>query len=354
MIERRARPTREGDPDNYRLFVVMRNMCYLGAPSHAAFAPLFVALGVPLLGYFNIFSAIAWVFALWLTNNGRYRLAIDLLTLEVIGFSAIGVYCLGWGAGFQTYLMPLIAFVMVNYRLGKRTVLLQGITLVALYTGLYRYTVGREFTAVSPRTMEWLHYMNIAIVFSAICIIAYYFREASLTAERKMERLATTDNLTGIANRLSMWSHLEREWLRSDDTGRPTTVLIADVDHFKAVNDVHGHDIGDAALKHVAACLQKSVREGDRVGRWGGEEFLAVLPETGLDAGRVVGERVRATLAAERFVVSGIQFPITMTIGVAERGAGEPLDRCIKRADQALYLGKQSGRDRVQPAESPA
>lgn len=354
MIERRARPTREGDPDNYRLFVVMRNICYLGAPSHAAFAPLFVALGVPLLGYFNVFSAVAWVFALWLTNNGRYRLAIDLLTLEVVGFSAIGVYCLGWGAGFQTYLMPLIAFVMVNYRLRKSTVLMQGIALVALYTGLYRYSTGREFDAVSPATVEWLHYMNIAIVFSAICIIAYYFREASLTAERKMEKLATTDNLTGIPNRLRMWSHLEREWLRGDETGSPTTLMIADVDHFKAINDVYGHDIGDAALKHVAASLRKSVRDGDQIGRWGGEEFLAVLPGTGIEAGKAVAERIRATLAADRFLVSGVPFAITMTVGVAERGTGEPLDQCIKRADQALYAGKQSGRDRVRLAEPPA
>jgi diguanylate cyclase (GGDEF)-like protein len=354
MIERRAIPTREGDPASYRLFVVMRNMCYLGAPSHAAFAPLFIALGVPLLGYFNIFSAVAWVIALRLTNSGRYRLAIDMLTIEVIGFSAIGVYCLGWGAGFQTYLMPLIAFVMVNYRLRKRTVLMQGIALVVLYTGLYRYTVGREFTAVSPRTMEWLHYLNIAIVFSAICIIAYYFREASLTAERRMEKLATTDSLTGIANRLRMWSHLEREWLRGDETGHPTTVMIADVDHFKSINDVYGHDIGDAALKHVAACLRKSVRDGDHIGRWGGEEFLAVLPETDLAAGSVVAERMRRTLDDERFLVGDVHFPITITIGIAKRAAGEMLDRCVKRADQALYRGKASGRNRVQPAEPAA
>lgn len=119
-------------------------------------------------------------------------------------------------------------------------------------------------------------------------------------------------------------------------------------DHFKRVNDVHGHDPGDRLLQRVAGVLQETVRSADSVARWGGEEFLVLLPETDLDGAQQVGEKCRRRIAgAEDPERLGGPMP-SITVGVAACAAGEDVEECIGRTDRALYAGKAGGRDRVE------
>ena len=167
----------------------------------------------------------------------------------------------------------------------------------------------------------------------------------------ELERLSTTDPLTGVLNRRSLGARLEEEARRADRYGRPLAVAMLDGDHFKKVNDTHGHDAGDAVLRRIASTLRQCVRETDAVARFGGEEFVVLLPETPLDDARATADRIREAIARETFPgAGGSAFSITCSLGVAAREPREPVERLLSRVDAALYRAKHGGRDRVEIA----
>ncbi len=167
---------------------------------------------------------------------------------------------------------------------------------------------------------------------------------------RRSLSLALTDELTGLYNRRYVLAHMDELVARINDGGPDATVMMFDIDHFKSVNDRHGHPAGDEVLRQLAARTLRGVRSVDLVARLGGEEFVVVMPETNLAAAAVAAERLRHAVAAEPFLLrdSGIALPVTISIGVAatEHG-GETVDTLLKRADEALYAAKNGGRNRV-------
>jgi len=166
-------------------------------------------------------------------------------------------------------------------------------------------------------------------------------------AYREVERLSRTDPLTGLPNRRAVWSRLEEERARLQRSKRPCAVAMADLDDFKRVNDRLGHDRGDAALVRVAETLRRALREQDLVGRWGGEEFLLVLPDTSAEGGRVVAEKLRQALAARPLLDDQPELSLTLTLGVAEMTTATSAEDGVRRADEALVAGKAAGKDRV-------
>ncbi len=169
---------------------------------------------------------------------------------------------------------------------------------------------------------------------------------------RELERLATTDVLTGVFNRRVLLERLELELRRFRRYGSRLCVLLLDVDHFKRVNDSHGHLAGDAVLVALGQILRTRVRATDMAGRYGGEEFCVLLPETDLEAGRELAERLRQRVAAEAFAAGGAAFRVTCSVGVAEFDtARQKVTDLLQAADEALYRAKQEGRDRVCAAE---
>lgn len=172
----------------------------------------------------------------------------------------------------------------------------------------------------------------------------------SLFLMEQTRKMARTDVLTGLPNRRTVAERLEHEVARAKRTGQPLSVVLCDVDLFKQVNDRFGHGVGDEVLQHVAAALAGSVRQVDLVGRWGGEEFLVVLPETAEAGARVVGERLRAAVAAMPRLQAG-PAGVTISSGVSTYVEGENVDRLVDRADEALYRAKQRGRNRVEVAQ---
>lgn len=160
----------------------------------------------------------------------------------------------------------------------------------------------------------------------------------------RLSELAHTDALTGLFNRRAYDQHLAREWRRVQRNGAFLSVLLIDADHFKAVNDQHGHAVGDQVLQVLAGLLQDGAREIDVAARIGGEEFAVLLADTDAASAVRVAERIRRQIAqAEAMPVAGV----TVSIGVATLRAGEPPEGLQHRADQALYMAKSQGRDRV-------
>jgi len=166
-------------------------------------------------------------------------------------------------------------------------------------------------------------------------------------AELRLERLANTDELTGLPNRRHFLDLVRAEMVRSRRYGKSLCVAMVDIDDFKKVNDVHGHGVGDLALRHVAGTIMDMRRAVDVVGRLGGEEFCILFPETGQDAGAVAAERVVTGLADSIFDHGDIRLRLTVSIGLAEHAHGEDVDALLKRADDALYEAKRSGKNRV-------
>jgi diguanylate cyclase (GGDEF)-like protein len=170
----------------------------------------------------------------------------------------------------------------------------------------------------------------------------------------RLQWLSTRDVLTALPNRRFALQRLHEEEERARRTGRPFSVLLADIDHFKAVNDTLGHEAGDQVLAAVAARLAGSLRQYDVCSRWGGEEFLVLLPDTDAAAARESAQRLGRGVAEEPFAVAGARREITLSIGVATCDPAEPLTALLKRADDALYAAKRGGRNRVEAAAPPA
>lgn len=175
-------------------------------------------------------------------------------------------------------------------------------------------------------------------------------RMATLVEESRLT--ATTDMLTGLLNRRAFLEWAVRELRRSERYRDPFSVVILDVDHFKHINDRHGHATGDAVLSFVGGMLPKAVRSCDVVARWGGEEFVLALPSTPLQGAVLVAERARRTLEeAQVASPNGALVPVTASFGVAQLTAGDSIDQLIDRADRAMYAAKSGGRNRVEAAE---
>jgi two-component system cell cycle response regulator len=174
--------------------------------------------------------------------------------------------------------------------------------------------------------------------------------------QRKLVEGALQDPLTGLFNRRLLEDRLSSELAAAKRHGRLVSVLMVDIDHFKAVNDAHGHLGGDEVLRMVARTLRATIRKEDFVARFGGEEFVVIARETGLDGARLLAERIRSAVARSRCVWQDEELRVTVSVGVAVSAPDAPLvpgeteRSLVDAADRALYRAKQSGRDRVETA----
>jgi diguanylate cyclase len=217
---------------------------------------------------------------------------------------------------------------------------------------------------LAPERLNWRVEVAIVMAYSAVLSVVSYLgsfvmglrqsvKEANIEMRQAMvalEDLATRDPLTSLPNRRSIMEQLDRESSRverRDPTETALCLSILDIDHFKQVNDVHGHQVGDAVLRQVGKVLQDTVRKGDFVGRYGGEEFLILLPECSGPKAMAATERVRKAVENAIFEALPVGEHITVSQGVAVHRHGENIHDTLKRADQVLYEAKAKGRNQV-------
>jgi diguanylate cyclase (GGDEF)-like protein len=185
-----------------------------------------------------------------------------------------------------------------------------------------------------------------ALTFSVIAWVVDRWRDR----EARYQRLASTDALTGLTNRRVFLEQATRELARSRRYGSPLALILVDLDHFKLVNDRHGHLAGDDVLIHAARTLAGELRDVDVIARHGGEEFAILLPETDAAGAAGVAERSRRRLAETSVAIDGVAVRVTASMGVASGVGAGTLDELLRRADAALYRAKDAGRDRVEVA----
>ncbi len=195
-------------------------------------------------------------------------------------------------------------------------------------------------------------FQNLTLLVTLTCSLGvlsglFWFTTSQLTA--KLEQMAGTDPLTRIANRRVFREWMERELLRSTRTGVPFSLLAMDLDHFKRINDSLGHQAGDEVILTAVERMQDSIRGIDVLGRWGGEEFVALLPRATVEAAALVAERIRSNIERPIYLSGGDREPVirlTVSVGVTSyRGGEDDLDKIFYRADKALYQAKSAGRN---------
>ncbi len=199
--------------------------------------------------------------------------------------------------------------------------------------------------------------ITLVIVLIAVAVMGFFFyfqfrqkansnktieeQNAKLTeAYNKMEELAKTDALTGLSNRHDMYQKIKHETDRFERNEKPFTILMGDIDNFKKINDTYGHDAGDHVLTSIAALMISTMRKQDIASRWGGEEFLILLPETDLEGGKIIAEILRAAINKESIKYKNYNLNVTITIGLSVYNRVRDVNESIKEADKAMYLGK--------------
>lgn len=269
-------------------------------------------------------------------------------------------------AGQSRAIFLLIAIVPMLYgilALTTRQFIVVGIWFFALYgilhLGLWFYRPG-----VLNSELEILQTVAFALVMAEITVIGGFIsglrgklrqRNRELgEAMEQIQELVNVDALTGVYNRRRLFEVISEERNRYTRVPGSFSLCLMDIDHFKEVNDTYGHQAGDAILQAVARSVADGLRAIDCFGRYGGEEFLLVLPQTPLEGARIKAERVREAIASLRFPDIGDNFRITVSVGVAEYHRNESTDDTLLRADQALYAAKDDGRNNVKLAPAPA
>lgn len=192
-------------------------------------------------------------------------------------------------------------------------------------------------------------FMNLAIGFFMVTYTIYCFTMLTDRSERHLRTEANTDGLTGVLNRRAFMAALNQAHYKCSQEDKPLAVILIDVDHFKNVNDTYGHLAGDVVLKRLAEMLQICVRKDDSVGRYGGEEFILLLPNCPLEKAIAIAQRAREMVESTPVPIEHAEpISITVSLGVSKRRTGDSPMHLLSSADEYLYSAKQNGRNRVE------
>jgi diguanylate cyclase (GGDEF)-like protein len=193
-------------------------------------------------------------------------------------------------------------------------------------------------------------YVNLAACLVITLVVVMLMNVSLSRYQRRIEDMASTDKLTGLLNRQAYGILMDRLMAQHTRQPRPVSMLLMDLDHFKRINDQHGHAVGDHALCQVTSQLRQVLRKSDIAVRWGGEELLVVLDNCALEEASQIAEKIRQHIAQECREIEGKSLALTVSIGVSQLNGDETPDQAISRADAGLYRAKQGGRNRVEVA----
>ena len=288
----------------------------------------------------------------FLLNVVVYHFTQNLHRACVIEAVLVGAFVLSlvYQGGFNNtalywvFPFPAILFGLLGVR---HALLSNGLLLIILVTML----VVPDLIQAEYKEAESSRFLASLVIVIIVCWINDHFRERSYAAmdtlRRDKELQANTDALTGLANRRFLDSSLVPALDQQGNELLPLALIMCDIDHFKRLNDHFGHDVGDQVLKAVARIFRDKLRHNDIVCRFGGEEFLLILPNTSVAAAEKVAEKIRFQIAKERLVDVDQDYPLTASFGIAGCEQAASFADQVKAADQQLYQAKRDGRDRV-------
>lgn len=334
------------DPNYNRMFMTYVTL-FVTLILFTLFAPLnYFILDHPFLGVFLVILSIVCAVTIYLfRKTKRLEIAASVAT------AVVAVYLLAfalWGEAHSstvtfTAILPGVAFFLLGHQRG--TIIL-GI-FFPIFAILFWWNTVTATTEASDTNIAINTILTVFVVSLQIFLYELtrrrMFDETARILEH-LETLSSRDNLTGLWNRRMIEEFLEQEVARTKRQGNRFSIAIIDIDHFKQVNDTYGHAGGDTVLREIAAEFRNVIRAQDRIGRWGGEEFIVICPETGIEDARALFERLRAHIAGHVF---SNRVQVTISVGISEYRGSDAITSLAIRADKAMYQAKQRGRNRV-------
>ena len=246
------------------------------------------------------------------------------------------------------YVFPPLVFYLTSLRTG---LILTALCL--LFAAIVFFFPGLPFVEAHYSGNFQLRFFATLVFETIFCFVLDYSRRSArndlVEMARLYERAARTDDLTGLSNRRDMAQHLNQEFSRYERSGNHFSVILIDLDHFKQINDKYGHDAGDFVLTEFARLVRSTCRQSDLPSRWGGEEFLLLLPDTSLLQALSMAERLRRNVELHDFVHKGQRIPLTLSAGVCSISQFHAIEELLKQADIHLYDAKMKGRNQIVP-----
>ena len=326
-----------------------------------------VQFGYPGLALFALAGLVANL-ACWVAIRSGWsrRLRDPALTLPQIALaSGLALLMVRFADEARGVLLMLFisSFFFGIFALTTRQMLALAVAILAGYAGLVVLPMARDAPGSEALRLEQLRFLTLAMILVWMSLIGGYvvrLRHKLAQALERLRALASHDELTGVYNRRHLMEILLREKERADRFGHQFALCIVDIDHFKAINDSHGHPVGDEVLRAFAQRMRAHTRRMDWVaredprtdpgafGRFGGEEFLLVLPHATSAGARLCLDRIRQALRLDPIATAAGPIPVRFSAGIAGYRQNEPVDETLARADAALYRAKRAGRDRIE------
>lgn len=324
---------------------------------HVLYAAFFLYTNVIPLFIFNVLSVLMYIILLIFLKEGKNQvLFLSLMLAEIMLHVILTTVLLGTEFGFSLQMLTIMSTAPL-YPFKKSY---SGWILFALAGGifitLYLYSEQHQPIYISDRISSLrcvIYIFNLVVTASPLALEAYTYKKNSEKIEsmlsekaQMLTQIATTDPLTGLLNRRSMDEELRLAQQKFNSSKKPFCVAIADIDDFKKINDHYGHDCGDYVLKQIASIFTDTLRNTDKVSRWGGEEFLILLTDTDSISAEKVLERLREQISGYDYMYNDMTLHVSMTFGMSCKQDNE-LDSMIKDADEWLYFGKTNGKNQV-------
>lgn len=318
---------------------------------------IFSVLGSVPMAIYNACSVVGYLLCLPLIKRNALGWVFAYICVEVPLHSFLAICTAGWDFGFAMYLIAIVpvgfdmSFALKKPIRGIKISMLFGFVSFATfiscrmfsYYNVPRYVCGNEFF------VQTVYFFNMLCTFLLLLVYSFIFASEIIAVHNvliaknaELANLAAKDTLTGFYNRRKMQEYLTA----AVGDGERFSLIMSDIDNFKKLNDTYGHDCGDEALKAVSDTCRSCIDDGDRICRWGGEEFL-ILTKRPLGDAAGTAEKIRSAVESCRLVFNGSDVRITMTLGVSEYDPSSTIDKAITAADQNLYIGKNSGKNRV-------
>ena len=321
---------------------------------HLLFVIFYAANNITPMIILNIFSVMSYIIIFIILYNNKFLLTVFCITFEVIIFCVITVIYMGAGTNIYLYLMLIILpfYFYIDIKITYRTVMSFLIVLIMAFCLSFEYFHTPLIDA--PGLVRILNFCNPLLTFAALILEIIIGKQSTVVYtkifEKKIDVLAEKSNrdpLTNLYNR----RYAEALFMNQKDQGQKICVGMLDIDDFKKVNDIYGHDAGDLVLKRIADTVKSSIREDDAFIRWGGEEFLLVLNNVKLEFAKLKIASIIKRCSEEVVTYNEHTLSVTLTAGVAEVVKGE-FAQAITNADTMLYEGKHSGKNCVMAYET--
>ena len=287
---------------------------------------------------FAVFCVLAFPFVRRTRQLRRWALAVTLPWI-----AAVWLVVSLPAAASSVFIWALVLPILLMFLLGRRI----GLALAMMsLTGALAIAVERFGLPQNPDQVAYT--ANLVIAAIAILVLSYVYERAREKAEIDLRHLAVTDTLTELPNRTQLYDNFARMKALALRQKTPLSLLLLDLDHFKQINDQHGHDVGDRALREIADLLRKRLRRSDQIYRMGGEEFLVLMPDTSLEQAGTLAEQLRCRIETLEINTAASPTRLTASIGVTRMtGPEESFDTLLRKADQNMYWCKEQGRNQV-------